>query len=80
MIRGRKPTDNRTKNPRGAHMRIYWDRGITNLAIAQDNDAAGISSATACAARGATAGNEVVVTNQSKKDLNEEVVEATNVQ
>lgn len=59
-------------------MRIYWDRGITNLATAQDNDAAGISAATACAARGATAGNEVVVTNQTKRDLNDEVMEATN--
>ena len=43
------------------------------LTIARDNDAAGISAAHSCAARWVQAGREVIITAQSKNDINDEV-------
>lgn len=54
-------------------------KGISTLVIARDKDPAGIAAATTCAARWVSAGTEVIVTNQSKNDLNDEVMEAANV-
>ncbi len=47
--------------------------GVELLVIARDNDAAGIAAAHSCAARWVDAGCEVLVTAQSKNDINDEV-------
>lgn len=51
-------------------------RGIRTLYISQDQDAAGIAAATTCASRWASAGKEVFVTQQSRNDLNDEIMGA----
>jgi hypothetical protein len=50
--------------------------GIEVLVIAQDNDAAGIKAASACATRWVGAGREVRITQQSTNDINDVLMEA----
>jgi putative DNA primase/helicase len=50
-------------------------RGIQTLVIAVDNDPAGIAAATACADRWADADKTVLLTSQTKNDLNDELME-----
>ena len=52
-------------------------RGIQTLVIAVDNDPAGIVAATACADRWADADKQVLLTCQSKNDLNDELTEVS---
>lgn len=52
--------------------------GINELYIAQDQDDAGIAAATACAERWADADRLVLVTQQPKNDLNDELAEVCN--
>jgi hypothetical protein len=49
-------------------------KGITQLVIAKDNDAAGIAASTACAQRWADADRWVIMTQQQQNDLNDEVM------
>lgn len=46
---------------------------VTELYVAQDNDPGGIAAATQCAERWTQAGRKVVVTQQAKNDLNNEI-------
>lgn len=52
-------------------------RGIETLVIAVDQDPAGVAAATACADRWADADKQVLLTCQSKNDLNDELAEVS---
>ncbi len=52
-------------------------RGIQTLVIAVDNDPAGLAAATACAGRWADADKTVLLTSQTKNDLNDELMEVS---
>lgn len=50
-------------------------RGIEELMIAVDNDPAGIAASNQCSLRWRTAGKDVLLTRQSRNDLNDELQE-----
>ena len=51
--------------------------GVESLVIAQDQDAAGVAAASACACRWAAADREVLVTRQPENDLNDVLAEVS---